>query len=141
VIESIRLAGHVRDAMIAHARDEAPNECCGLLIGTSDLIDECVPARNIDPRPSARYEIDPSDHIAVHRRLRGSSRQLLGFYHSHPQSAVTPSASDCAEALYPELVWLIVSLAEPARPNVAAYHLLPDGPRVVTIIDVHEGNP
>lgn len=90
---------------------EAPNECCGLLVGTSDSIDEAVPVRNVLHSP-ARYRIDPAEHIALNRRVRGTGRAIVGAYHSHPSSAPTPSPRDIAEAHYPDFVWLIVSLAQ-----------------------------
>jgi proteasome lid subunit RPN8/RPN11 len=140
-MEIVRLAAHVRAQMIAHALKEAPNECCGLLVGSGDVIDECVGAENVDPNPTVRYRVDPAQHIAVHRRLRESNRQLLGSYHSHPRTPAIPSPSDRAEVFYPEFLWLIVSLVDPARPALAAYRLLPDGVRAVTIVDLSEHAP
>ena len=96
------------DAIVAHAQD-APDECCGLLVGAGDRIDEAVRARNLERGP-ARYRIDPRDHIALMKRLRGSDRDVIGAYHSHPRSGAAPSASDVAEAYYPDFVYLIVSL-------------------------------
>lgn len=118
----VRLTGGVRAAVIAHAREEAPNECCGLLIGNDGRIDEAVRADNIDPRPHARYLLDPARHIATNRRLRGSGRSVVGFYHSHPASPAAPSATDIDEACYPALISLIVSLLGP-DPQLAAYRI------------------
>lgn len=119
----LRIHGDVQAAMLAHARGQAPRECCGLLIGASDLIDECVPADNIDPDPARRYLLDPAAHIATRRRLRGGTgRDIIGVYHSHPASPARPSPTDLAEARYPELVWVIVSLAGGAA-EMAAYQI------------------
>ena len=92
-----------------HARRESPNECCGLLVGSGNLIDEAVPARNVLAHP-ARYQIDPRDHIDLNRRLRGSGRAVIGAYHSHTRTPAAPSPRDLAEAHYPDFIWLIVSL-------------------------------
>jgi proteasome lid subunit RPN8/RPN11 len=118
----VRLTIAVRTAVIAHAREEAPNECCGLLIGSGRTIDEAVRAGNIDPRPRVRYLLDPAMHIATNRRLRGSGRAVVGFYHSHPASAAVPSAADIGEACYPGLLSLIVSLLGP-DPDLAVYRV------------------
>jgi proteasome lid subunit RPN8/RPN11 len=99
----------VRVEMLAHAREDYPNECCGFLIGDGMSIDECVRVSNVDPRPAVRYAIDPAEHIAVVRRLRGTSQSIVGCYHSHPSGPPAPSPSDVAEAYYPEFVWVIVS--------------------------------
>ncbi len=112
----------MRDAIVAHALDEAPNECCGLLVGGESGIDESVRTRSVVPGPS-RYQVDPAEHIALNRRLRGTGRQVVGAYHSHPHSAAVPSPSDVTEAHYPDFVYVIVSLADPARPEVKAYRI------------------
>ncbi len=109
-------------AVESQARQEAPNECCGLLLGTKDLIDEAAPTRNVLAHPS-RYQIDPEEHIAINRRLRGTPRSVLGVYHSHPRSEAVPSPRDLAEAHYPEFIWLIVSLAGD-RPEFRAYRIV-----------------
>lgn len=110
------------DAIVAHARETAPDECCGLLVGTEDRIDEAVRARNLEPGP-ARYQIDPRDHIALNRQLRDSRRIVMGAYHSHPRSTAVPSPSDVREAFYPDFVYLIVSLAAPALPECRAWRI------------------
>lgn len=121
------LPAGVRADVIAHARAEAPKECCGLLIGHGGAIDECVPARNLDPASATRYLLDPAVHIATRRRLRGTGREVIGCYHSHPGSAAVPSGTDVAEAHYAEFIWMIVSLANAGAPEIAAFLL--DGGR------------
>ena len=106
----MRILEGVLASIVDHARRDAPNECCGLLIGTADLIDEAVAATNILAHPS-RYQLDPRAHIDANRRLRGTARAVVGAYHSHPRTPALPSPRDVAEANYPEFVWLIVSLA------------------------------
>jgi proteasome lid subunit RPN8/RPN11 len=119
---TVRLTRQAREAIVAHATREQPGECCGLLAGTSDVVDECVPARNMAASPT-RYLIDPHDHIALNRRLRGTPRRVIGAYHSHPSSPAVPSATDIAEAQYPEFVWVIVSLAAADAPEIRAYRI------------------
>ena len=119
----VHLRPTVRAGLIAHARDEAPDECCGLLIGTGTVIEESVRVPNVDARPRSRYLLDPAAHIAVRRLLRGTPRVILGVYHSHPESPAVPSDTDLLEACYPEFVWIIVSLVEPGRPAMAAFRL------------------
>jgi proteasome lid subunit RPN8/RPN11 len=102
-------------AMIAHARDASPDECCGLLLGAGDAIVASVRARNAAAEPATRFLIDPQDHIAARRDARGRGLDVRGFYHSHPRSPAAPSATDRAEAAYPDHLYAIVSLAaEPA---------------------------
>ena len=117
-----------RQAIIAHARDEAPVECCGLLLGAPGLVEEAVRTRNARQSPTA-YLVEPADHFSVIRRARREGRAIMGAYHSHPRSPAVPSEVDRREALYPEFVYVIVSLAEPGRPEVRGFRL--DGKRFV----------
>ena len=111
----------VIDAMISHARAEAPLECCGLLIGRKDLVDESRPARNM--RNSAvAYLVDPREHFEAIRAARLTGRVVVGAYHSHPQSPAVPSATDVAEAYDPGLLYVIVSV-QPGSADVRAYRI------------------
>jgi proteasome lid subunit RPN8/RPN11 len=108
--------------MIAHAREEAPNECCGLLAGRPGRVDAVVRCTNLDASP-VRFRLDPKQHIDTNRRLRGSACAVIGVYHSHPASPAMPSETDVAEAHYPEFVWIIVSLLRAEAPEVRAYSI------------------
>ena len=110
------------DGLIAHARDEAPFECCGLLAGDGDLIDEYLRTRNVRASEVA-YEIDPREQLAIMKGLRVRGHTVLGAYHSHPRTAAIPSATDVAEAHYErDFLYVIVSL-EREPPDVRAYRL------------------
>ena len=118
----MKITEHVLAGLIEHARDEAPFECCGLLAGDGDLIDEYVRTRNRRASEVA-YEIDPREHISVMKSLRTRGRSVLGAYHSHPRTAARPSPRDVAEAHYEmDFVYVIVSL-ERDPPDVRAYRL------------------
>jgi desampylase len=110
------LKGHVtttrdvRDRLIAHAREESPRECCGLLLGRGDNIVEAVRARNVAASAATRFLVDPKDHIDARREGRARGLEILGFYHSHPAGAAVPSATDVAEAAYPGSVYAIIGL-------------------------------
>ena len=99
------------DVIVAHARETAPAECCGLLLGRGDEIVEAVRTRNIADQP-ARFLIDPKDHIDARRTARARQLDIIGFYHSHPHSHAHPSTTDLAEATYRECVHLIVGIVE-----------------------------
>lgn len=99
----------VIEAIAAHARAEAPVECCGLLLGTSSAIVEAVRTRNAASDPS-RFLIEPTDHIHGRRDARQRGLTVVGFYHSHPRSSGVSSVTDRAEATYPDHLYLIVGL-------------------------------
>ena len=114
------------DDILQHAREEAPNECCGLLVGRRGVVERSVRARNLQSSPT-RYLIDPGDHFAAMRTARAEGRRVIGAYHSHPSGGPVPSESDLAEATGGrEFLYLIVSPAEAAGNRIRAY-VLRDG--------------
>lgn len=106
--------------MLAHARAEAPRECCGLLVGKEDSVVRSVRARNLDAM-ATRYLVDPEDHFAAIRAARENGLEVVGAYHSHPTSAAVPSATDIAEATSgADFLYVIVS---PVSDDVRAYRI------------------
>lgn len=113
---TIRIRQQVIDDLIAHARGEAPNECCGLLIGTEREIEEAVRARNTLQSPTKFY-LEPADHFEAIRLARRSGRIVCGSYHSHPKGPSHPSATDAEQLDDPDMLLVIVSLADDGGPE------------------------
>ena len=95
--------------MLAHAREAAPHECCGLLIGHGERIAEAIPARNLSEAPMTTYIVDPRDHFAAIRSARARSLDVVGAYHSHPRSAAVPSSTDTVGA-FTRFLFVIIGL-------------------------------
>jgi [CysO sulfur-carrier protein]-S-L-cysteine hydrolase len=104
-----------------HARECAPNECCGLLAGCSDLIERLYPLSNIAATPDKLYFADPREILSATKLMRARGEGMLGIYHSHPNSAACPSPTDIEQAYYPEAAYFIISL-EP-RVELRAFFL------------------
>jgi proteasome lid subunit RPN8/RPN11 len=120
----MRIPRAVLDAIVAHARAEAPLECCGLLIGSGETIVESHAVENTRRSPVA-FEVDPAGHFAAIRKARGMGLAVIGAYHSHPRSPAVPSETDVREANDAGFVHVIVSLATvPAE--VRAYRIVGD---------------
>jgi proteasome lid subunit RPN8/RPN11 len=109
------------EAAVAHAREAAPGECCGLLLGAVEVIADIRRARNLATNLN-RFLIDPKDHIDARREARSRGLDVVGFYHSHPYSEPVPSSTDLAEASYPDHLYLIVGLVGEG-PDVRLYRL------------------
>ena len=122
VESGIRVARAAIDAIVAHAREAAPAECCGLLLGTASTVAEAARMTNIADDPGSRFVIDPKDHIDGRRRARTRGHEVVGFYHSHPLSPARPSPADLAEAAYPGHLYVIVSLVD-EPPDVRLFQL------------------
>ncbi len=118
---SVRILQRVIDAIVDHARRDAPLECCGLLAARDGVIDEAIPTRNLKAS-TVVFLMDPADHFAALKRTRAEGREIVGAYHSHPRSPAVPSPTDLAEAHYEEFLYVIVSLAA-AEADVKAYLL------------------
>lgn len=99
------------EQILAHCRREAPNEACGLLTGRAGRVARVWPCRNLLASPEA-FQVDPQDQLTALRSAWAEGDDLVGLYHSHPQTPARPSARDIAEAFYPEAVYLIVSLRD-----------------------------
>jgi [CysO sulfur-carrier protein]-S-L-cysteine hydrolase len=104
----VRISRAHWDELIAHAREEAPNECCGYLRAAGDSVQEVKRAENVRSSPYG-YELDPKSLLAANE-LDDEGFEV-GIYHSHPRSAPEPSQTDINLATYPHWTYLIVSLA------------------------------
>ncbi|HEX5965067.1 MAG TPA: M67 family metallopeptidase, partial [Pyrinomonadaceae bacterium] len=111
------------EAMIAHAREAAPAECCGLVGGISSHANSLYPLRNVTAEPEVRYEAAPEDLFAAQREMRERGEELLAIYHSHPRSAEpSPSETDVRQAFYPSAMYLIIGLGG-SGPVVKAFNI------------------
>ena len=111
----------VVDAIVRHAREAAPAECCGLLVGDADRIARAVRSANL-ATSDTRFLIDPKTHFDARREARTQGHEVLGFYHSHPHSPPQPSRTDVEEATYGDHVHLIVSLLDKS-PEIRLYRI------------------
>lgn len=114
-MNAVSLAPEARETIARTLEAAYPDEGCGLLIGTVEsgraVVDEAVPCANEAPEGGRAdlFVIDPKVVIDTNRRLRGSGRALLGFFHSHPDAEARPSRTDMGFLrLWPETAWLIV---------------------------------
>ena len=118
----LSLSSALRDIMIEHALKDAPNECCGVLLGKNSRVERVVAMTSDPPAPDA-YFMDPVQQVEVFTEMEKQGQSLLGIYHSHPKGPAGPSGADLQLAFHPEAVYFIVSLADPAAPEVRAFML------------------
>jgi [CysO sulfur-carrier protein]-S-L-cysteine hydrolase len=110
--------------MVAHAREDLPNECCGLVGGRDGEATSVYRARNEFESP-LRYKIDSKDQLRIElTEIPAAGEEPIGVYHSHVKSPAYPSQTDVNEAVaWPQAAYFIVSLADPDAPDVKAYWL------------------
>jgi proteasome lid subunit RPN8/RPN11 len=121
---ALRLRRDHMERMLAHAHAEAPNECCGVLLGNGEAVEEVFVGRNVHETPRTRYLMDPQDLLRMTKRQDELGWDVVGIYHSHPQTKPEPSETDKALALYPDARYVIVSLRDPGHPEVRAWRIL-----------------
>jgi proteasome lid subunit RPN8/RPN11 len=124
------------DEIVAQARSEAPDECCGL-VGTRDgEAVRLLKLRNAAASP-LRYEIDPKDQLRAFDELDDAGLDLGIIYHSHTRSAPEPSQTDINLARYPDSLYMIVGVAG-AEDDVRLWRIA-DGQVVEAPLEVVEG--
>jgi proteasome lid subunit RPN8/RPN11 len=107
----MRIPKEVYEQLLAHAREDAPNECCGLIGGRDGVAGSVYRARNAEASP-LRYNLDPQDQFRIMTTMEEQGEELSAIYHSHTASPAYPSQTDINLAAYPDAIYLIVSLAE-----------------------------
>ena len=111
------------DEMIAHARGDAPNECCGLIGGSPEEALSIHRAENAEASPF-RYSIAPREQLELMKRIDDDGQQVAGIYHSHTRTPAYPSQTDINLASgWPDAVYFIVSLEHPDTPAVKAFRI------------------
>jgi [CysO sulfur-carrier protein]-S-L-cysteine hydrolase len=127
----MKISQQLIDEMVAHAREDLPNECCGMIGGRDGEATRVVRVENAAASP-LRYEMDPQGQYDALKAIEDGGDELVAIYHSHTRSAAYPSQTDVNEAvMWPEQVYVIVSLENAEAPDVKAYSL-----KEMTIADV-----
>jgi proteasome lid subunit RPN8/RPN11 len=116
---------HLSD-IISYARDEAPREACGILAGRNGRVLRIYRTRNADRSPTS-YRLDPDQQFRVFKDIEDRGLELIGIYHSHPSSPAVPSDRDVEQAYYPEVSYVLISLADPAEAQIRAFRITAEG--------------
>ncbi len=124
---SAHLTVDLVEAIVEHARAEDPNEAAGLVIGDRPaaaggraLRFEATRNRAASPY---RYEIHPDDLLRLTIETDDADEVFWAIVHSHVRSPAYPSATDVGLALYPDALYILVSLAD-AEPALGAFRIL-----------------
>jgi proteasome lid subunit RPN8/RPN11 len=119
----MKIAQNLIDEMVAHAREDLPNECCGMVGGRDGEATAVIRVANSAASP-LRYEMDPQEQYNALKSIEADGGELLAIYHSHTKSAAYPSQTDVNQAVaWPEQIYVIVSLADEDAADVKAYLL------------------
>lgn len=133
----VRLSAGQHVQLEREARAALPRESCGLIEGRRDPDDLDIvalhPCRNL-ARSDDAFEIDPVEQFRLMRALRGTNREIIGCYHSHPNGKPEPSPRDIAAASEEGFLWLIVTTSG-GVPSLGAYVRKAGALAAVSIMD------
>jgi proteasome lid subunit RPN8/RPN11 len=107
----MRITADLYEQMVAHARDEAPNECCGMVATRGEDVVEVYRTTNVEASPF-RFVIDGAEQLRVYNEIESAELDLGAIYHSHTRTEPRPSQTDINfSKAWPGVLWIIVGLA------------------------------
>lgn len=112
----ITLSASVLASILAHSESDYPHEACGLLVGRDDPdgmrhveVARALPNVREEDARHHRFLIAPADLVREERRARVEGREIVGFYHSHPDHPAVPSRYDLEHA-WPFYSYIVVTV-------------------------------
>jgi proteasome lid subunit RPN8/RPN11 len=132
----MRISRTLLDELIAHARADAPNECCGMIASRDGEAVAVHRAGNAAASP-LRYEIEGREQYRIQAAIEDAGLDLGAIYHSHTRSAPEPSQTDVNLAFYPESLYVIVGLAA-GEADVRAWRIV-DGAVSEAALEIVDG--
>lgn len=132
---AVQIKSEIMEAIVRHALEEAPRECCGLLMGRDEVITHHRPMKNV-LESNVRYAMEARALFQFFKDLRAANQKHLGIYHSHPATEAYPSETDVRESFYPDCAYFIISLKDPALPQVRVFRILSGSVEELEVIAV-----
>ena len=129
---TVRIPRPLVDEMIAHAREDLPNEACGIVDAKDGAAVAVHRVTNVAASPY-RFEMHGMEQMRLEQARDEAGETLFAIYHSHVASRAYPSPTDVRmaffppgeveqEPAYPGALYVLISLAEDPPP-VHAYHI------------------
>ena len=115
----------VRDAIVAHARRDHPDEACGIVAGPagSGRAERVVGMTNA-ARSMTQYEFEPAEQLRVYREMDDRDEEAVVVYHSHTATEAYPSRTDVRFASQPDAHYVLVSTREPDTAELRSYRIV-----------------
>ena len=119
----MRLDSALVERIVAHARRDFPNECCGMLGVRDGHAVAIYEATNLAASP-LRFEVEGREILRAQDAFEDDGAELGAIYHSHTRSEPYPSQTDVNFAAgWPGVEWLIVGLRRDGEPTVRSYRI------------------
>jgi proteasome lid subunit RPN8/RPN11 len=109
--------------IVEQALREFPNECCGMIAAQAGLPVKVFAMKNADASPGT-YRLDSDEQLKVFNEIDEHGWEIWAFYHSHTHSKAYPSLTDLRMAFYPEVRYMVVSLADREKPVARSFFIV-----------------
>lgn len=113
---ALRMPSSIFEQIRKHGEETYPFECCGVLLGEFDevgnkSVSSIVACGNTrTDSPENRYHISPAELVRIQREAALAGKDIVGFYHSHPDHPAHWSPTDLAEAHWTGCSYVITSI-------------------------------
>ncbi|MFZ5800304.1 MAG: M67 family metallopeptidase [Candidatus Omnitrophota bacterium] len=118
---SLKITQAICNQLVALAKQSSPIEAGGYLAAKEGMVVAVYALTNVE-RSEEHFSFDPKEQFAALRESRAKGLELCAVFHSHPTSPARPSAEDIALAYDPNMLYVIVSLAE-GREDIKAFRI------------------
>lgn len=120
----LQLPRTVVDTVVAHARRDHPDECCGVITGRDGQVGRVFEMQNAERSPTG-FSFDSAEWLRVYRAIDDADEEFLVVYHSHTMTEAYPSRTDIGwSRTTPFQHWLLVSTREPHVDEVRAFRIV-----------------
>ncbi|MDQ2836805.1 MAG: M67 family metallopeptidase [Actinomycetota bacterium] len=121
----LRLSTEIRDAIVAHARRDHPDEACGVVAGAagSDRPSRMIEMLNAERSPTF-YQFDSMEQLRVWNAMDDADEEPVIIYHSHTATEAYPSRTDISLANEPTAHYVLVSTADPDTADFRSYRIV-----------------
>ncbi len=131
-MDALEIPEKIIEEMIEQAKIAIPVEACGILAGKENRVEKFYKMVNTD-NSNRHFTMLPEEQFKVIKDIRSEGLKMLAIYHSHPETGARPSQEDIRLAVTPDVIYVILSLANPSEPDIKAFEIETD---VVTAVPV-----
>ena len=107
-MDKIRLSDIQKKILREYAEKEKPKESCALLFGKDDIVSDIFLTKNIEESP-VNFTISNEQLIKAYKVSEEKNVEVIGIFHSHPESQAYPSNTDKKFMIGNPVVWVIYS--------------------------------
>lgn len=114
--------------LVEHSKDGSPNEVCGILAGKilkkdARQVEKIYKMLNTD-KSAQSFFMDPKEQLDAMKDIRNLGLEMLGIYHSHPETEAYPSKHDVELAYYPDASYIIVSIKDKNKAVLKSFRIV-----------------